>query len=88
MAAINIYPAVFEFSINAKKDYDIIFLTQRCNASLMNDNDKWQCNDTTLCPSSTHQFSFIHKRDTAVIPLTTAFLANSICKNVRSNICI
>jgi hypothetical protein len=85
--AINIYPAVFEFSINVNKNYDIIFFAQCSNASLVNDNGKWQYNDTTLCPSSTHQFSFIRKRDTAVIPLATAFLANSICKNVRSNIC-
>jgi hypothetical protein len=36
--AINIYPAVFEFSINAKKNYDIIFFAQRSNANLVNDN--------------------------------------------------
>jgi hypothetical protein len=36
--AINIYPAVFEFSINAKKNYDIIFFAQRSTANLVNDN--------------------------------------------------
>jgi hypothetical protein len=85
--AINIYPAVFEFSINAKKNYGIIFFAQRSNVSSVNDNDKWQYNDTPLYPSSTHQFSFVPKRNTAVIPLTTAFLAYSICENMRSNIC-
>jgi hypothetical protein len=52
--AISIYPAVFEFSINAKENYDIIFFTQCSNASLVNGNGKWQYNDTALCPSSTH----------------------------------
>jgi hypothetical protein len=57
--AINIYPAVFEFSINAKNNYNIIFFAQHCNASLVNDNGKLQHNDTPLWISSTHQFSFI-----------------------------
>jgi hypothetical protein len=39
---INVYPAVFESSINAKKKYDIIFLAERCNASLVHYNEKWQ----------------------------------------------
>jgi hypothetical protein len=46
--AINIYPAVFEFSINAKKKYDIIFFAQLCNASLVLDNGKWQYNDNFM----------------------------------------
>jgi hypothetical protein len=50
--AINIYPEACAFTINAKKNYDIIFFTQRCNESLVNDNDKWQYNGTTLCPFS------------------------------------
>jgi hypothetical protein len=48
--AINIYPEACEFTINAKKNYDIIFLAQRCNESLVNDNEKWQYNGTTSCP--------------------------------------
>jgi hypothetical protein len=63
--AINIYPAVFEFTIDAKKNYHIIFFAQHCNASLVNDSGKWQYNDMTLCPSSTHQFSFVGKFHTA-----------------------
>jgi hypothetical protein len=85
--AISIYPAVIEFSINAKKNYGIIFFAQRSNVSSVNDDHKWQYNDTPLCPSSTHQFSFVPKSNTAVIPLATAFLANSICENMISNIC-
>jgi hypothetical protein len=84
--AINVYPVVFEFSISAKKNYDIIFFTERCNPSLVYDNDKWQYNDMALCPSSTQQFSFVGKCHIVFICLTTAFLANSVWKNVRSNI--
>jgi hypothetical protein len=40
--AINIYPAVFEFSINSKNNYDIIIFVQRSNASLVNDSGKWK----------------------------------------------
>jgi hypothetical protein len=59
--AINIYPVPFEFSINGKKKY-IIFFAQRCNASLLYDDDM------TLCPPSTQQFSFVRKYQTVVIP--------------------
>jgi hypothetical protein len=85
--AINVYPAVFEFFINAKNNYDIIFFAQRCNAILVYYNDKWQYNDLTLCPSSTQHFSFVRKCHAVITCLTTAFLANSLWKNVRSNIC-
>jgi hypothetical protein len=47
--AINIYPEACELTINAKKNHDIIFFAQRCNESLVNDNDEWQYNGTTLC---------------------------------------
>jgi hypothetical protein len=50
--AINIYPEACEFTMNTKKNYDIIFFAQRCNESLVKDNDKWQYNGTTSCPSS------------------------------------
>jgi hypothetical protein len=39
--AINIYPEACEFTINAKKNYEIIFFAQRCNESLVNDIVKW-----------------------------------------------
>jgi hypothetical protein len=65
--AINIYPAAFEFSVNAKNNYDIIFFAQRCSASLVYDSDM------TLCPSSTQQFSFIQKCHTAVVFLSGKF---------------
>jgi hypothetical protein len=58
--AINIYPEACEFTINAKKSYDIIFFAQRCYESLVNDNDKWQYNGTTLCPSSIFRLEGSH----------------------------
>jgi hypothetical protein len=70
--AINIYPAAFEFSINAKKNYDIIFFAQHCSANLVYDSDM------TLCPSSTQQFSFIRKCHTAVV-----FLSGKFCVDKR-----
>jgi hypothetical protein len=39
--AINIYPEACEFTINTKKNYDIIFFAQRCKVSFVNENDKW-----------------------------------------------
>jgi hypothetical protein len=59
--AINIYPAPFEFSISAKTNHGTIFFAQRCNASLLYDNDM------TLCAPSTQQFS-LRKYRTVVIP--------------------
>jgi hypothetical protein len=73
---INIYPEDCEFTINAKKNYDIIFFAQCCNESLVNDNDKWQYNGTTLCPSSIFRLEGSH--------CCHYFVANTIWINVSS----
>jgi hypothetical protein len=77
--AINIYPEACEFTINAKKNYDIIFFAERCNESLVNDNDKWQYNGTTLCPSSIFRLEGSH--------CCHCFVADTLWINVSSNIC-